>query len=147
MMTQATALSAPSDAIDRANDLQAPRDVTSAMLRGLRCRCPNCGEGHLFASFLKSVDACQACGQEIHHHRADDLPPYLTIFIVGHVVVALFMAAEEMVEWSMWTHLAVWVPVTALMSLVLLQPLKGATIGLQYALKLGGFGGKSEEGE
>ena len=63
------------------------------------------------------------------------------------VVVALFMAAEEMVEWSMWTHLAVWVPVTALMSLVLLQPLKGATIGLQYALKLGGFGGKSEEGE
>ncbi|MBO0902721.1 DUF983 domain-containing protein [Jiella sonneratiae] len=121
-----------------------PRPLGTALWRGLRGRCPRCGEGRLFGSFLKSVEACEECGLEVHHHRADDLPPYLTVFIVGHLVVAGFMASEELVELSMWQHLAIWVPVTILLSLVLLQPLKGATIGLQWALGLGGFSGMPE---
>lgn len=119
----------------------APRSVWQAMKRGLFCRCPNCNEGKLFSGYLTSVDACPACGETFVHHRADDLPPYLTVFIVGHIVVALFMAAEEMVNLSMWAHLAIWVPTTILLSLVLLRPLKGATIGLQWAIRMGGFGG------
>ncbi len=57
-------------------------------------RCPHCGKGKLFRGFLKGVDRCDRCGEEYSHHRADDLPPYLTVFIVGHIVVALFMGAE-----------------------------------------------------
>jgi len=91
------------------------------------------------------VDACSVCHQEIHHHRADDLPPYLTVFIVGHIVVGLFMFVERAVTLSMWTHLAIWVPITLFLSLALLQPLKGATIALQWALRLGGFGGEADE--
>lgn len=144
-MSEATQFSAPSSAIATANDGASERNLGQALLHGLRCRCPNCGEGKLFRGFVKSVDACEACGQEIHHHRADDLPPYLTIFIVGHLVVALFMAVEQISDLSMWAHLAIWVPVTILLSLVLMQPLKGATIGLQWALRLGGFGGETEE--
>ena len=124
---------------------EADRPLAQALARGLRCRCPNCGEGRLFASYLRSVDACSVCGEEIHHHRADDLPPYLTIFIVGHLVVAMFLAADEMVALPMWAHLAIWVPVTLVLSLGLLQPLKGATIALQWSLRLGGFGGHAEE--
>ncbi|MCB8837081.1 DUF983 domain-containing protein [Aurantimonas sp. VKM B-3413] len=120
------------------------RPLGPALLRGLRCRCPNCGEGKLFRAYLKSVEACNVCGEEIHHHRADDLPPYLTVFIVGHLIVALFMAADEMVRMSMWAHLAIWVPLTILLSLALLQPLKGATIALQWSLRLGGFGGEKD---
>lgn len=119
----------------------APRSVWQAMKRGFFCRCPNCGQGKLFAGYLTSVDSCAACGETFTHHRADDLPPYLTVFIVGHIVVALFMAAEETVDLSMWAHLAIWVPTTLLLSLVLLRPLKGATIGLQWAIRMGGFGG------
>lgn len=133
--------------LDRSLDADAreePRPLWPALKRGFAMRCPNCGKGRLFDRYLKSVDACACCGEEIHHHRADDLPPYLTVFIVAHVVVALFMAAEQMVEMSMWTHLAIWVPVTLLMSLALLQPLKGATIGLQWSLRLGGFGGEDD---
>ena len=124
---------------------EADRPLAQALARGLRCRCPHCGEGRLFASYLRSVDACAVCGEEIHHHRADDLPPYLTIFIVGHLVVAMFLAADEMVALPMWAHLAIWVPVTLVLSLGLLQPLKGATIALQWSLRLGGFGGHGEE--
>ena len=123
------------------------RALGPSLWRGFRCRCPRCGEGRLFKGFVKSVHECSECGLEIHHHRADDLPPYLTIFIVGHIVVAGFMAMEEMVELTMWEHLAIWVPVTIVLSLALMQPLKGATIGLQWALKMGGFSDTAEPEE
>lgn len=120
------------------------RDLVTALKRGFLCRCPNCGKGRLFKSFLRSVDACAQCGETYHHHRADDLPPYLTIFIVGHVVVALFMGVEEIGDLPLWAHLAIWVPLTTVFTLALLQPIKGATIGLQWALRMHGFGGEDE---
>ncbi|MCE7028229.1 DUF983 domain-containing protein [Jiella sp. CBK1P-4] len=123
------------------------RPIGRSLWRGFKSRCPQCGEGRLFKSFVKSVDECGVCGLEVHHHRADDLPPYLTIFIVGHIVVAGFMGMEEAVELTMWQHLAIWVPVTILLSLALMQPLKGATIGLQWALKMGGFSDEPQPGE
>ena len=122
-------------------DLDEPRSIPEAMWRGFCLRCPRCNEGRLFKGFLTSVDECAACGEVFHHHRADDLPPYLTIFIVGHLVVALFMAAEQMADLPLWMHLAIWLPVTTLLSLALLKPLKGATIGLQWAMRMHGFGG------
>ncbi len=128
-------------------DLGEPRDTLQAMARGFLMRCPRCGRGPLFHGFLKSVDKCEACGEVFHHHRADDLPPYLTIFIVGHLVVGLFMGAEQVSDLPLWAHLAIWIPVTIALSLVLLRPLKGATIGLQWAMRMHGFGGRSEESD
>ncbi len=55
-----------------------------------------------------------------------------------------FMGVQAMTELSTWAHLAIWVPVTILSSLVLLQPIKGATIGLQWALYMHGFGDDHE---
>ena len=57
-------------------------------------RCPNCGTGRLFGRFLKVVDHCPECGEELFHQRADDFPPYLVIFAVGHVVVTAVLAVE-----------------------------------------------------
>ena len=88
------------------------RPVMSAMTRGLRGRCPHCGEGRLFASFLKTVDRCECCEAEMHHHRADDLPAYLVVVIVGHIVVGAFMGVEATSTLSTWQHLAIWVPLT-----------------------------------
>ena len=129
-----------------ANDPVARRPLGPALIKGLRCRCPNCGHGPLFKSYLKNVDECIVCHQEIHHHRADDLPPYLTVFLVAHIVVAGFLALDEAVTLSMGAQLGIWVPVALILSLGLLQPLKGATIALQWSLRLGGFGG-TEDGE
>jgi uncharacterized protein (DUF983 family) len=124
--------------------VEAKRRLLRSMWRGLRCRCPNCGSGKLFAGFSKSVDKCADCGEELHHHRADDFPAYLVIFIVGHVVVAGYLAAEMLVQWTSWQHMALWMPVTLMMSIALLQPLKGAVIGLQWALRMHGFGGQDD---
>lgn len=120
------------------------RSVWQAMARGFTGRCPHCGKGKLFKKYLKVSDRCDACGEDYHHHRADDLPAYLVIFVVGHVVVGLFMGAEKMFELSAWAHLAILVPVTIASCLLLLQPTKGAVVGLQWALRMHGFSGERD---
>lgn len=117
------------------------RETFQAMKRGLFCRCPNCGEGKLFRAFLKPVDNCQVCGEDYSHHRADDLPAYLSIVLVGHIVVGGFMLTDQSVSWSNWVHLAIWTPLTLVLALATIQPIKGAVIGWQWAARMHGFGG------
>ncbi|PWJ85801.1 uncharacterized protein (DUF983 family) [Pseudaminobacter salicylatoxidans] len=123
------------------------RPLWTAMKRGFMGRCPHCGEGKLFASFLKPVHHCEHCGEEMFHHRADDLPAYLVVVVVGHVIVGAFMGVEATSTLSTWQHLAIWVPLTIIMALALLRPTKGAVVGLQWALYMHGFGGETEEVE
>lgn len=120
------------------------RPLWPAIKRGLFCKCPNCGQGKLFASFIKTVDRCDVCNEEIFHHRADDLPAYLVVVIVGHIVVGAFMGVEATSTLSTWQHLAIWVPLTIISSLALLRPAKGAVVGLQWALYMHGFGGEDD---
>jgi len=122
----------------------ASRPVFESMLRGFLGKCPHCGKGRLFRSFLKTVDHCSECGEEMKHHRADDLPAYLVIVIVGHIVVGAFMGVEAATVWPTWLHLAIWGPVTILMSLLLIGPVKGSVVGLQWALRMHGFGGEKD---
>lgn len=116
------------------------RPLLRSLARGWRSRCPACGEGRLFRAFLKPVEYCGHCGEAMHHQRADDLPPYLGIFIVGHIVVAGYLTGERMFELTSWQHLAIWTPITLVMTLAFMQPLKGAVIGLQWSLRMHGFG-------
>ena len=124
--------------------VRAARSVWTAMKRGAMNRCPHCGEGKLFRSFLKTVDHCETCGEEMHHHRADDLPAYLVVVIVGHVIVGAFMSFEASTTLKLWQHLAIWVPLTIGSSLALLRPVKGAVVGQQWALYMHGFGGETD---
>jgi uncharacterized protein (DUF983 family) len=102
-------------------------------------RCPRCGKGAMFGSFLKVRDTCPVCGEELFHHKADDAPPYAVIFIVGHVVIAAMLSFEVAYAPPMWVHAAIWLPLTLIMALVLLQPVKGALVGLQWANRMHGF--------
>ena len=106
-------------------------------MSSLRLRAP-------VASFIKTVDHCEVCGQEIHHHRADDLPAYLVIVVVGHIVVGAFMGVEATTNLSLLQHMLMWVPATIIGSLALLRPVKGAVVGLQWALYMHGFGDEAD---
>jgi uncharacterized protein (DUF983 family) len=120
------------------------RELWPALLNGMRMRCPACGEGRLFGKFLKVAERCPACGEELHHHRADDMPPYVVISIVGHIVVPLALAVETAYRPEYVVHLLLWIPLIIGLSLILLQPVKGAIIGLQWALRMHGFGGEPD---
>ena len=115
------------------------RDLWSAMKRGFRCRCPRCGEGKMFRAFLKTADNCPVCGLDFTPHRADDLPAYLVIVIVGHIVVPIALWVETNYSPAVWLQLAAYLPFTVLSSLALLQPVKGSVVGLQWALRMHGF--------
>jgi uncharacterized protein (DUF983 family) len=115
------------------------RDVWSAMLRGLRGRCPRCGQGKLFRAFLKVGNDCSVCGLDYTPHRADDLPAYLVIVIVGHILVPVILWIETDYAPPVWLQLSIYLPVTLIASLGLLQPVKGAVVGVQWALRMHGF--------
>jgi len=111
------------------------------MLRGIACTCPACGKGGLYRQYLKVADECPACSEELHHQRADDAPPYFTMLIVGHIVVAGILMVEQAYAPPTWVQLAIWLPLLTILSLVLLPRVKGALVGLQWALRMHGFGG------
>jgi uncharacterized protein (DUF983 family) len=106
-----------------------------AIGRGLVGRCPICGRTKIFRGFLKVVDSCAYCGAKLGLVRADDAPPYFTIFIVGHIVLTSMLILERTESPPLWVHEVIWLPVTLILALVLLRPVKGATVGLM--LKLG----------
>ena len=91
-----------------------PRDLMRAMLRGFAQRCPDCGKGN-------------------------DAPPYFTILIVGHFIVGGVLALEKGLAPPTWVHLSIWLPLTLIASLWLLPRVKGALVGLQWALYMHGF--------
>jgi len=41
--------------------------TAEALWRGITMRCPNCGTGKLFGRFLKIVDHCSVCGEDLCH--------------------------------------------------------------------------------
>jgi len=121
-------------------DVRPRRDVWRSMWDGFRQRCPACGAGRMFGRYLKVNDACPACGEALHHHRADDAPPYFTILIVGHVIVGAILPVERAFMPPLWLHALLWLPLTLAMSLWLLPRIKGAVVGLQWAFYMHGFG-------
>ena len=104
----------PKDMIEPGDEPRPARDVWQAMARGFAQRCPKCGKGALFHSYLKVNDTCGVCGEELHHQRADDAPPYFTIMIVGHIVVGGLLAMEKALVPPLWVHMIVWLPLTVL---------------------------------
>lgn len=122
-----------------------PRDVIGSMLRGLRQKCPNCGIGNLFSRFLKVSDRCAHCAEALHHHRADDAPPYFTILIVGHLVIPFVLMVETLYRPDLWIHAALWLPLTVGLCLLALPLIKGSLVALQWALYMHGFDPNEED--
>ena len=102
-------------------------------------KCPNCGIGSVFTSYLKVAHACSNCGEELHHQRADDAPPYFTILVVGHVIIPMVLAVEMAFHPALRVHAALWLPMTLIVAMAALPLIKGALVGHQWALYMHGF--------
>lgn len=116
-----------------------PDTWTTTLWRGVRGRCPHCGEGHMFRGFLKVADRCAACGEELFHHRADDFPAYLVILAVGHVVVPALLYTQNRFDTPAWFDYAFWPLLTLALALALIQPVKGAVVAVQWRMGMHGF--------
>ena len=124
---------APMNDMSRFRNFPFPRPVRplgEAIRRGILGRCPACGRGRMFRSYLKVVDSCSICGEDLSHQRADDAPAYVTMLIVGHLVAGGVLFSEE--EWPHSSLVLVtmfWLTVTIVMSLIILPRAKGAVVG------------------
>jgi uncharacterized protein (DUF983 family) len=115
------------------------RSVEQAMWRGFKLKCPACGEGALLHHYLKVNEQCPHCREDLSHHQADDAPPYFTILLVGHIIVPAMLAVEMAFHPPMWVDFVVWLPMIAVLSTLLLPRIKGAVVGLQWAMGMHGF--------
>lgn len=103
------------------------------LLAGLAGRCPNCGEGFLFEGFLKVAARCEACGYDLAKADTGDGPAVFVILIAGFICAFGLLFTEVAFSPPVWVHVVVWLPLTALISLLLLRPLKGVMLAAQFS--------------
>jgi uncharacterized protein (DUF983 family) len=117
------------------------RDTKQAVKNGLRCKCPRCGEGALFSSYLKVQANCPSCGLDLTPQRADDGPAYVVILIVCHVVGITLGILWENFRMEPMMMVAILSTLAIVLSLALLPPTKGFFVAMQWANRMHGFGG------
>jgi uncharacterized protein (DUF983 family) len=121
---------------ERESGVAGGKSIWTGLKRGLARRCPNRGEGRLFDGYLKIHFPCDNRGTNNRIYPSDDFPPYLTILVVGHLVVPLFVWTDRAQTASLWMLGAIWIAATLLLCLVLLPFMKGATVGLCWAMNM-----------
>lgn len=99
---------------------------------GLKGRCPCCGEGRLFSSFLTVAKQCGVCKLDYSFADAGDGPAVFVILIIGFVVVGLALWMEVSLAPPLWLHFLLWIPLTLVLSVGSLRLIKGVLIALQY---------------
>ncbi len=115
------------------------RPLRPALALAVRGRCPACGGGRMFTRFLKPSAGCSHCGQAWDLSRADDLPAYLVILILGHILVPLMIEVNRALTIPLGVQAAIWPGLALLLALLMIQPAKGAVIAFQWARRLDGF--------
>ncbi|MBN7786172.1 DUF983 domain-containing protein [Ponticoccus gilvus] len=121
-------------------DKEHTRDpLWSALWKGWRCRCPNCGSGPMLTGYLKVRDSCPVCREPLHHHRADDGPAYLTILIVGHIMAPMLHVVFTTFRPEPLTLFTIFAVGCVALSLYLLPRLKGVVVAFQWVRGMHGF--------
>lgn len=110
----------------------ADTSTGTILSRGLAGRCPRCGKGSLFDGYLTVASHCRVCGLNLAGHDAGDGPAVFGIFILGFLIVGIAGYVEYAFAPPLWVHAVLWLPLTLLGSIVLLRPLKGIAVALQY---------------
>lgn len=114
------------------NDDYAPQ---SPLATGFAGRCPRCGQGKLFDGFITLAPSCGVCGLDFAFADTGDGPAVFVTLLAGFIVVGIAMLVEIYYEPPYWLHLLVFLPLTLIVCLGMLRPLKGLLIALQYRNK------------
>ncbi len=102
---------------------------------GLKGRCPRCGDGKLFHQILNVRDKCDKCNLNYRFADAGDGPSIFVLFLLGAVMVGAALYVELTFAPPLWLHAVLWAPVTMILAIAMLRPMKGVLIALQYRNK------------
>jgi len=98
----------------------------------LFCRCPRCGKAPLFDGYLHLAARCTSCGLDYAMFDAGDGPAVFVILIVGAIVCSGALYVEFAFQPPYWVHAVLWIPATAVLSMVLLRLVKSLLLVLQF---------------
>ena len=118
------------------------RPVRQSVLRGIRLKCPACGTGPLMRSYLKTRDSCAVCGEELHHHRADDGPAHMTVLVTGHIMAPLILYVFATYRPDPLVLAVLFGIGFSVLALFLLPRFKGMFVAMQWAKRMHGFGAR-----
>ena len=109
--------------------MERPR-IREVLLRGLRRRCPHCGEGALFSSGIKFNERCPACGFLLQRDRGDTL---MFMFITDRIPLLFGIAAV----YFGFSNLSAWGATAFLLALVVpmvatIRERQGLALALDY---------------
>ena len=98
----------------------------------MRGRCPRCGEGALFAGYLRVATVCPSCGLSFANFNTEDGPASLIILPLCFLTAGGSLLFEVMVQPPIWVDVVVWPTFIALAVGFSLRPVKAAMIAVQY---------------
>lgn len=124
---------------------QGHRNTWQAIRRGIKKKCPQCGQGAIFKGYTKVHDHCGTCNLHLAGHQADDAPPYFTMMIAGHLVFPFVVEVKRRFDPSLEFQFALWGTILFALIWYLLPVTKGALINLQWAKYMHGFSDHPEE--
>ncbi len=115
---------------------EIPRSSPSLWLglrRGISRKCPACGQGALFRGYLSVIPVCPACANDNEQYPSDDFAPYVTIFLVLHLMVPILFAADRTWDMSVGLEMTLALPLFLMATLLVLPFAKGGVIGFAWA--------------
>ncbi|TIT55557.1 MAG: DUF983 domain-containing protein [Mesorhizobium sp.] len=122
--------------MDKGSDIFARPTLPVALSRGLVGRCPNCGQGKLYRTYLKQVERCAVCGEHFGDIESDDAAPWFTILIAGVFAAPLYFLFQGLLlSYFAVTMVLISLIIVALI-LLLLPRIKGALISAFWFSRL-----------
>ncbi len=109
-----------------------------SIVAGFKRKCPSCEAGKIFSGYLKLAEECSNCAAPIGQIRADDFPPYLTIFITAHIIVPALVIVEVNYQPPVVAQMIFWAAAAIVISLALLPVLKGGVVGFMWSIGMKG---------
>lgn len=116
-------------------DFESNHAPQSPYSTGLAGRCPRCGQGRLFQGFINLAPKCESCGLDYKFADAGDGPAVFVTLFAGFLVLGAALWVEINYEPPFWVHAVIFLPLTLIVCLGMLRPLKGLLIALQYRNK------------
>ena len=104
----------------------------SPIKAGLGCRCPQCGKGEVFESYLGLAKSCSVCSADFSKADSGDGPAFFVMFLVGILVTPPVLLVQVVFDPPYWVHLIIWGPIIFGLSIWLLRPFKSLLFALQW---------------
>jgi uncharacterized protein (DUF983 family) len=111
------------------------RAPISPWVAGLRLRCPQCGEGKVFAGYLRFRDTCAVCSADFKAADAGDGPAVFVILVVGAIVAPLLIIFQYGLHLPGWLALTLTMVAAVVLCLAMLPPFKALLFAFQWKHK------------